>query len=115
MFDEPSGAESKGGNRGFGGGTEIQQHLMRQAPDPQRQACARETKAEVVVAVVGVVVVAIGDPRVAGVVVPAAATVNPVGASSGSLESLSHIGPAETTDQALTQPEGVAVRGPAQH
>jgi hypothetical protein len=33
MFDEPSGAESKGGNRGFGGGTEIQQHLMRQAPN----------------------------------------------------------------------------------
>jgi len=32
MFDEPSGAESKGGNCGFGGGTEIQQHLMRQAP-----------------------------------------------------------------------------------
>jgi hypothetical protein len=37
MFDEPSGAESKGGNRGFGGGTEIQQHLMRQAPnEPSR-------------------------------------------------------------------------------
>ncbi len=32
MSDEPSGAESKGVNCGFGGGIEIQQHLMRQAP-----------------------------------------------------------------------------------
>lgn len=42
---------------------------------------AGETKPEIVVAIVGRIVVTIGNPAIPGIVVPAAAAIHPVGAS----------------------------------
>ena len=52
---------------------------------PTDVSSTSETKRQVVVAVAGVVVVAVRRPRVPGVVVPGAAAINPVGARIASV------------------------------
>ena len=51
---------------------------MVRKPYPLAQPCAQQAKAEIVVAIAGVVVVAIRRPAVPGGIVPAAAPIDPV-------------------------------------